>query len=139
MNKEELATKLNGREIYEELSEKEEAEIKAAGLVVAFGASDDLLELRGAINDEVGACGGTEYPITPNGLLANECSDYDCPYYKRLVAGSSDKVTAEWDVKEYSWYIGATLPFAPFDIMEDGEKYCRGIVFEMPHPAEGKE
>lgn len=132
MKKEELAAKLNNREIYKEITSAEELETKTAGLVVAFGASDDLLELRGAINDEVGAWGGAEYPITPAGLPENECKEEDCPYYKRLVGVTKEKVKAAWDEGGYSWVITATMPSAPFDILEDGDKYCRGVVFELP-------
>ena len=51
----EWAEKLNGREYCEELTREEEAQLKAEGYVAAFGASDDLLEFRGAIHNEAGA------------------------------------------------------------------------------------
>lgn len=60
----ELAALLNGREYRKEMSRDEEQVAKAAGLVVVFGASDDLMELRGAISDEVGCYdGGTEQNV----------------------------------------------------------------------------
>jgi hypothetical protein len=31
----------------------------------------------------------------------------------------------------YSWEINATAPAAHFDIMEDSDYYCRGIVFSL--------
>lgn len=55
MNAKEFAAMLNGREYRREITKAEEKEAKAAGLIVAFGASDDNLELRGAVDDEIGA------------------------------------------------------------------------------------
>ena len=125
MTKEELASRLNGRQYRFEISKAEELEAHASGLIVIFGASDDLLEFRGAIDDEVGAWGGKIVFITPNGLLNNECDDDDCPYFQKIV------VNAEWDKDGYSWVITSNLSYAPFDILEDGEKYCRGIVINI--------
>jgi hypothetical protein len=39
---------------------------KDNGLVIVFGASDDLVELRGAIHDEVGACDGVVFYVDQN-------------------------------------------------------------------------
>ena len=58
MTKEELAALINGRKYRHELTDKEEKAAKDARLVVVFGASDDLMEFRGAINDECGAYDG---------------------------------------------------------------------------------
>ena len=59
MNIKEWARKLNGREYCKELTDDEERQLKADGIIAAFGASDDLLEFRGVIHDEVGAWDGT--------------------------------------------------------------------------------
>ncbi len=130
MTKEQLAQRLNGRQYGDEIAKQEEAQAKEGDLVVVFGTSDDLLEFRGAIHDEVGAWEGTEVCLTSDGLLANECH-VDCPYFEKLIETTKDKVTAIWSKDGYSWVIESTLPYAPFDILEDGEKYCRGIVLEM--------
>lgn len=52
MTKESLASTLNGREYGEELLATEELAAKTNGLLVIFGASDDIVEMRGAIKDE---------------------------------------------------------------------------------------
>lgn len=135
MTKEELAGKLNGREYLHEITKEEEAQAKASGLVVCFGYSDDNLEFRGAIDDEIGAWEGVEALLTPDGLLQNECEDEDCPYFEKLRANTMDKVTAIWDKDGYSWVIETTLPFAPFDVMEGTDKFCRAIVLEIPRSA----
>lgn len=69
MTKEQLAYLLNGREYTNEITKEEEREAKNSGLLVIFGASDDLIELRGAIYDEVGAINGGEVRIGKNGNL----------------------------------------------------------------------
>ena len=49
---------LHGREYRDEISDFEIKQAKECGLVVIFGASDDLLEFRGASSDELGAWEG---------------------------------------------------------------------------------
>lgn len=54
LTKEEMARLLTGREIGNEITPSEEATAQESGLVVVFGYSDDLVELRGSISDEAG-------------------------------------------------------------------------------------
>lgn len=61
MTKEQLAELLNGNEYRDEMTKEQEQAAKQNNLLVLFGASDDLLEMRGAIRDEVGAYDGGEY------------------------------------------------------------------------------
>ena len=131
MIKEELAARLNGREYGSEITEKEEAEAKASGLVVIFGYSDDLMEFRGAIRDESDCYESGEVHLTPDGLLINECDNKRCPYFKKIQL-MFPKVIAVWNKDGYSWIYETELPHSSFDVMEDGEKYCRGIVVEIP-------
>jgi len=135
MTKEELAEKLNGCEIGNEISGKLEAEAKESGLVVIFGASDDLMEFRGAIHDECGAYNGTTALIDAKGLLPerDQIDDDDVleDFFNRRK--TAEKVNAFWCVStKYSWIYETNLPHTSFDVMEDGEKYCRGIVLELP-------
>lgn len=55
MNRDKMAALLNGRSYGEEITENECAIAQAHGLVVVFGYSDDNVELRRAIHDEIGA------------------------------------------------------------------------------------
>jgi hypothetical protein len=81
-DKESFAARLNGRAYQSEITRAEEAEARAAGLVVVFGASDDLIELRGAIEGEVDAYDGGEVAITRAGILSSRCDEGpDCPYF----------------------------------------------------------
>lgn len=136
----ELAEKLNGREYTEEITCEEGKLAKENNLVVVFGASDDLMEFRGAIDDEFDCYGGGTAYITQKGLLKSECDDEDCPYFEEKKAEAT-QILAVWceeitclDDPDYTWqYRSAHLEgkFETFDILADGEKYCKGIVFSL--------
>lgn len=133
MTKEEIAGKLNGREYGSEISEAEEAECKALGFVVIFGYSDDNVELRGAIDDEVSAYGGAIVMLHRGGVLAphdHRCDCVFCGYEK--VANKCAKVKALW-CKEpgYSWTYKTCIPHATFEITEEGSHHCRGLVIDI--------
>lgn len=131
MNAQEAAAALNGNEYGEEGSRELFAEMKAAGLVAVFGASDDLMEMRGAIDDEVGAWNGGVAAVTPAGLLTNECEVDDCPYFAKLKK-TARTVEAKWDSGDgFAWQYDTTIPHEKFVIVEDGEQYCEGIVFAL--------
>lgn len=126
----EFAEMLNGREYRQEITKEEAAIAKEENLVIVFGASDDLMEFRGAIYEEVGCWDGGEAFIDDMGmLLENKCDDSDCPYFKQEKEHAF-KITAVWDSEGYSWIYKTDIPHKTFDILEDGEKYCRGIVFK---------
>jgi hypothetical protein len=129
------ADRLNGRKYRDEMTKAEEAEAKADGVVIVFGYSDDNVELRGAIEEEVGAWEGAVIPITENGILepCEHDNDEGCPHYKRELA-KAKRIVAEWRNDDFPWDIrGEGFAFDKFDIMEDGEGFCHGIVY---HPAD---
>lgn len=128
MTKEEVAAALNGSEYGEEGSKELFAQMKAGGLVAVFGASDDLMEFRGAIYDEVGCYGGGDCFITRSGLL--EACDGNCIHSERALEKATT-ITAVWDRDGYSWIYETAISHATFDVMEDGDTYCRGIVFAL--------
>lgn len=131
MTKEELAAKLNNREYREELSSREESNAKSWGLVVVYGASDDLVELRGAISDEVGVYDGGSVFLNSKGILTNDCEDEDCPYFEKEKE-KAKVIDALWCAEgDYSWTYKTDIPHATFEIVEDGEPYCRGLVFSI--------
>jgi hypothetical protein len=65
-------------------------------------------------------------------LLTNKCADNSCPYFEKIKEATTDTIKALWDTEGYSWVYETEMPHASFDIMEDGETYCRGIVVELP-------
>lgn len=118
--KEQLASLLNGREIGSEITSDESADAKAAGLVVVFGASDDLMEFRGAIHDEVGCYEGTTLYVDRRGK-----------FFKRKQ--TAHKIEALWCAEDGgpAWTYGTNIPHVSFEIVEDGDVYCRGFVFSF--------
>lgn len=131
MTKEQLAAKLDGREYGNEITDAEEKQAQASGLVVVFGYSDDNVEFRGCIVDEYGCYGGGSVLVTKDGLVASDHDcNCDCCGHAALVKRSK-QIDAVWDYDGYSWIYKTDIPHATFEILEDGEKYCRGIVFEM--------
>ena len=134
MTAKELAVKLNDSQ-YDHIESLVSFISKLAknnGLVIVYGASDNLMEFRGAIYDEFPCYeGGTAY-LNKDGLISNEYDDPDCPYYEKLKSKATFKIEAKWsDNKEYIWIYKTSLPHETFDIWEGDEKYCRGIVFSI--------
>lgn len=138
MNAQELAARLDGREYGKEVTRQDEADAREAGLVIVFGASDDLMEFRGAINDEVGAYeGGTAY-VDAQGLIPVEYEDlsdeetYDMLSRKQHAIG----IFAQWcPDDDLSWRIETNLPHSTFTIFDNGETYCEGLVFALKDAA----
>jgi len=130
----EAAEKLNGCQYREEGSRELFKAMEAAGLVAVFGASDDLAEFRGAVDDEIGAYEGASIAVTADGLPENDCRERDCPYYIKTLENAK-KIDVKWDVNGYSWYIETEIPHVPFTVYEDEETYCRGIVFKLSDAA----
>lgn len=128
--KEELATLLNNREYRHEVPDDLGRIAAENGLVIVFGASDDLCEFRGAIDEEVEAWEGTTVPLDKNGIVVNECDDDRCPYYAKE-QNSAQKIVVKWCDGDISWTFKTDIPHATFDIYEDGEVFCRGIVFSL--------
>lgn len=132
MTEEQLAALLNGRTYGDEITPEEEAQAKASGLVVIFGESDDLVEFRGAINDEIGAYGGTTFYLTPTGPLDqhSDCNCAFCGYEKARCQAL--KIEAVWgEPCEPTWTFKTTAPNATFEISDEGERFCRGIVLHV--------
>lgn len=130
MNSHELAGVLNGCEYNKEMGAADNKIAKENGLVVVFGASDYLMEFRGAVNDEIDVYEGGRAFFTENDLLINECDNENCPYFKRLTK-TATPIEAKWDTEGYSWVYETTIPHASFEVLKDGDKYCRGIVFAL--------
>lgn len=137
--KESLAALLNGRTYGNEITKEEAAAAKEAGLVVVFGYSDDNVELRGAIDDEIGAFDGTTFKLDGAGVL---------PTFKGLVEREAEELEfadyferrdGTWEVKaawngahgQFAWTFTTDVPHLTFDITDDGEPFCRGMVIDL--------
>lgn len=94
---------------------------KDNGLVVVFGASDDLVELEGAISEEF----GTDVLIDKEGEQIEYCDD-ECAHYKKAIK-NANKITGHYT--RNGWIFETEIPHHTFKVMEDGELYGIGIVF----------
>jgi hypothetical protein len=132
MTKEELAKKLNGKSYRDEISSDILRDAKVNGLVIIYGHSDDLMELEGAIEDEGGCYDGGEFFLDKNGLLP-DTDDIDEAHEMvahRKRQRTAKKITAlRFANGQPAWSYKTKIPHACFDVMEDGEVQCRGIVF----------
>ena len=124
----EIAEMLDGLEYGDRIREDILKYAEENGAVIVFGASDDLMEFRGTIYDEVGGYGGGKAYVDKSGLITNKCDNEDCPYFREKLL-SAKAITAIWDSEGYSWIYKTDIPHETFEIFEDGRKYCRGIVF----------
>lgn len=98
---------------------------KANRLVVVFGASDDLVELRGAIDEEYGAYGGLTFWVNQKG---------DISTVKKDLQGTVAKIEALWcDEPEISWTFRTDIPHATFNVFEGEEIYCRAFCFNLDY------
>jgi hypothetical protein len=145
MTRTELAMKLTGRKYGDEMTDEEEQLAKDNGLIVIFGQSDDLIEFRGVIYDEISAWDGTDFIIATPGTKIPV--DEDEETYRKAkalepISISEDSSTnknrfkAEWcpSDEDCSWRITTDLPNTTFQIMnEDDENhvYCYGVVIEV--------
>lgn len=128
-----LAEQLNGMEYPFQLPPELRAQVKEAGLVVLYGASDDLYEVEGAFCHEGDAREGTKILIHPEGILGSRDdidTDEDMQTWLNQKAASR-AFTAHWCKNNTSWSYSTDVTHETFKIMEDDEVYCIGIVFHL--------
>lgn len=134
MTKEELAAQLNGLEYPTRIPGALIVAAQSAGLVILCGASDDLMEFYGARREEIGCYDGGTAFVDADGVLPDrDCLDGDeelAEYVQRQKSAKSIK--ALWCKEDgYSWTYKTEIPHATFEVVEDEEPYCRGIVFAL--------
>lgn len=131
MTKEELAKDLDGMDYPNEPNNTLLDAASKSNLLIVFGASDDLIEFRGAVDDEAGGPG--KVYIKNGGLVLPP--DCDCEYAQQWFKDQKEGaivIEALWcDEKDISWTYKTDLPHATFRVVEDGDVYCRGIVVDL--------
>ncbi len=103
-------------------------EAKENGIVIVYGYSDDNMEFDGAIYDEVGCFdGGTAYLTFEDGVLLDGCQCFECEKKRK----AAKTITAVWCDKEngWTWSYVTDIPHETFEMKDDDEKFCLGIVF----------
>ena len=132
MTIEELASKLDGNKYGDEITKEQEALAAENGLVVVFGYSDDAVELCGAIDDEVGAFDGTSFYVTRDGVLKEPDCGYDGCKYFEAAKREAMEIKAVWHgTGNPCWTFETDIPHETFQIYEDEELFCVGIVFSV--------
>ena len=149
MNKKELADKLNGLKRPFDVTRELKAQAARDGLVIVYGARDDLMEFRGAIHGEVDAYGGgvVSIPKSAHGfdLLEDscECGEDEClscfarQAIKARLMPEPPKIEAIWcggGVGDPAWEYKTDIPHETFEVFgtfEGDDLYCRGIVFNV--------
>ena len=128
-----LAAALNEREYPVEISQYLEDSARESGLVIVYGASDDLTEFCGAIYNERDAYNGATHLIERTGLHEIKCDlGPDCPNYHEPTASEAVPLKAVWhDDDGPSWTFEFPVQHETFQIIEDDQVYCVGIVFAM--------
>ncbi|MEM9597063.1 MAG: hypothetical protein AAGD06_22515 [Acidobacteriota bacterium] len=141
-NEEEEMSKLTTKDLAEQLDGSEYPlrppadEVQAwrdAGLIVMLGYSDDYIILHGAISWQLGAYDGTEFRISRHGMLpAPEQVDADNAEAWVKGKACSVLIKAQWcEDAGYSWTFDIPVEHDTFDIIEDGETFCRGAVLDL--------
>lgn len=126
-----IATLLDGMECDKKIPKQDLQYAKENKAVIVFGASGDLTVFRGAIEDEISCYDRGQVFLDKDGLIKNKCSNENCPYFKEKLLYAK-VITKIWDLAKGSWGSYATdIPHETFEIFEEGQKYCRGIVFSL--------
>ncbi|RKI24682.1 hypothetical protein D7V82_14580 [bacterium 1xD8-6] len=127
MDIKEFAKSISGKKYgYPQFTKEEIETAKENGFVIVYGASDDLMEFDGAIREEIGCYGGGAAWVKGERVS-------DAP-----IAVGEKTIKAIWcggekdaDGQEITWAYETGIPHETFMVYEDGEPYCRGIVFSI--------
>lgn len=131
MNIDQWRDKLDGREYRQEITDQEILELSKDGMVIVYGYSDDNTILSGFINEFISTWdGGTISIDTELKEVLEEC-ECKCNHYKVAYERSVDINVLWCKDDEYSWTYETKIKSREFDILEDGEKYCKAIIFNV--------
>jgi len=133
MKAKEWAEKLNGREYRDELSREEEQQAKQDNVLIVLGASDDLLDLCGAISDEFSAYDGTTVFVSASGRVFDPDENKKTFEFNKQEIDKFIPIKAVWSPtdSDASWKIETSVPSYEFRIYEDGDLYCIGLAIDM--------
>lgn len=128
MELKQFAEMLNGKEYgYPQFTQEEIQIAKDNGFVIVYGASDDLMEFEGAICDEGSCFDGGEVWFNKGRVVGAPATTGD----RCIKALWCDAASRDDNGNIITWTYRTAIPHETFMIYEDGESYCRGIVFEI--------
>ena len=124
MTLKEFSERLNGTEYngYPIFSKEDIKIAKENGFVIVTGASDDMMGLEGAIEDEAGCFDGGKVYISKRGVEEKKT--------KNMIEALWCQTKDENGVV-IPWAYETKIPHETFLVMDAGEVYCRGIMFNV--------
>jgi len=124
----EFTKSISGKERgYPQFTKGEIQTARENGFVVVYGYSDDLMEFRGAIDDE-GDCYNGGKVFFNHDEVYNGYNKEKYPYWIKAIWCGGEP---DGDGQEIAWTYETDIPHETFMIYKDGETYCRGIVFKV--------
>lgn len=130
MELKEFAESISGREYgYAPFTEEEIKTAEENGFVIVYGASDDLMEFEGAIRDEGSCYDGGKVFFNRNGVCQDSEDEKNYPNW--IEALWCDDSARDESGNIITWTYRTDIPHETFMVYEDGESYCRGIVFNI--------
>lgn len=99
---------------------------------VFFNKDKSNIETINDLDGEVGCYESGTILLTKSGvLLTPDCGQDDCPYFE-IAKRNAKKLVAKWnDSGSPCWSFETDIPHETFEIFDDGELFCTGIVFSM--------
>lgn len=137
INRKQFAKLLDKRQYRNEMTMQEEKLAKENGLLVIFGASDDLLEFRGLISEEIPAYEGCSAFIIKNKI--GELSVIEENKFKKYTTNKeveikipNIRIIADFNPTfiDTSWLISSEIENSSFDIFDGNDLFCRAIVID---------
>ncbi len=126
----EFARTLNGREYDCYMFTKQEIQLaKDNGWIIVTGASDDLMEFEGAMYDEGGCFDGGKVFFSKEEVWNGEDDMSAFPNCIEAVWCGREILDENGNV--IPWTYKTDIPHETFVVYEDGNPYCRGIVFSV--------
>ena len=110
-------------------SRKSNRQKTRGGRVIITGASDDLMEFDGAMDDEGGCFDGGKVFFSQKAVWNGEDDKSVFPNCIEAIWCGKEALDENGNV--IPWTYKTDIPHETFMVYEDGEPYCRGIVLSM--------
>ena len=139
MTPKDIAAKLDGieydgRDFYTKVAEVAQ-DAKKHNIVIVYGESDDLMEFEGTFRDELSAPCKARLSRTqalPAWEDIDHCDIDEARKYFGTEHEAKWSITSLWrEEPNVDWTFKTDIPHVTFNIMEEGEVFCRGIVFSI--------
>lgn len=142
MTSKELAELLNGRQYRKETTPEIIQLAKDNGLVIVYEYLHSITDFEGAISERIDSFEGGKIYFNKDGSNFTDVNGMAfLTYHKDKDEPDANMVESVWDENEkimhegtglyYSWTFKTEVPHETFDIFDEGDPYCRGIVFSV--------